>query len=239
MIINLRQICFLLTLSIQLNRFIILDNDILDYYCQIIDSFINILYSIIQSDNKINNKLSHSLIGTIIPNLYTMTLSKQLEKYIQNKHIISLILKLTNFENDEIQLNAFKILSSITTEQETKNIDTSDNIADLFIKFLNKVIDDSNQTLRFYNLLRCLKHLIQYDQIKDELTKQNGLPLIIRCATDIKFKPLQVQQPALEILFALTFNKEAYQQLVVALVDDLDFVLSRFLFFLIIRQDSF
>ncbi|CAF4746933.1 unnamed protein product, partial [Rotaria sp. Silwood2] len=44
--------------------------------------------------------------------------------------------------------------------------------------------------------------LIQYDQIKDELTKQNGLPLIIRCATDIKFKPLQVQQPALEILFA-------------------------------------
>ncbi|CAF2371582.1 unnamed protein product [Rotaria sp. Silwood2] len=75
---------------------------------------------------------------------------------------------------------------------------------DLFIKFLNKVIDDSNQTLRFYDLLRCLKH---------ELIKQNGLSLIIRCATDIKFKPLQVQQPTLEILFALTFNKEAYQQL--------------------------
>ncbi|CAF0882831.1 unnamed protein product [Rotaria sordida] len=212
-IINLRQICFLLTLSIQLNRFIILDNDILNYYCQIIDSFINILYSILQSDNKINNKLSYSLIGTIIPNLYTMTLSKQLEKYIQNKYIITLILKLTNYENDEIQLNAFKILSSLTTEQETKNIDYSNNIADLFIKFLNKVIDDSNQTLRFYNLLRCLKNLIQYDQIKDELIKQNGLPLIIRCATDIKYKPLQVQQPALEILFALTFNKEAYQPL--------------------------
>ncbi|CAF1217191.1 unnamed protein product [Rotaria sp. Silwood1] len=213
MIINLRQICFLLTLSIQLNRFIILDKDILDNYCQIIDSFINILYSLIQSDNKINNKLSYSLIGTIIPNLYTMTLSKQLEKYLQNKHIISLILKLTNFENDEIQLNAFKILSSITTEQETKNIDYSNNIANLFIKFLNKIIDDSNQTLRFYNLLRCLKNLIQYDQIKDELTKQNGLRLIIRCATDMNFKPLQVQQPALEILLALTFNKDACEQL--------------------------
>ncbi|CAF3493157.1 unnamed protein product [Rotaria sp. Silwood1] len=142
-----------------------------------------------------------------------MTLSKQLEKYLQNKHIISLILKLTNFENDEIQLNAFKILSSITTEQETKNIDYSNNIANLFIKFLNKIIDDSNQTLRFYNLLRCLKNLIQYDQIKDELTKQNGLRLIIRCATDMNFKPLQVQQPALEILLALTFNKDACEQL--------------------------
>ncbi|CAM4852151.1 unnamed protein product, partial [Rotaria magnacalcarata] len=119
----------LLTLSIQLNRFIILDKDILDDYYQIIDSFVNILYSIIQSENKTNNKLSQSLIGTIIPNIYTMTLSKQLEKYIQNKHIISLILKLTDFENDEIQLNAFKILSSITTEQETKNIVYSNTIA--------------------------------------------------------------------------------------------------------------
>ncbi|CAF3298182.1 unnamed protein product [Rotaria socialis] len=213
MLITLRQICFLLTLSIQLNRLILLDKDILDDYYQIIDSFVNILYSIIQSENKTNNKLSQSLIGTIIPNIYTMTLSKQLEKYIQNKHIISLILKLTDFENDEIQLNAFKILSSITTEQETKNIVYSNTIASLFIKFLNKVIDDSNQTLRFYNLLRSLKSLIQYDQITDELTKQNGLPLIMRCATDSKFKPIQVQQPALEILFILTFNNEAYQRL--------------------------
>ncbi|CAF4044483.1 unnamed protein product, partial [Rotaria magnacalcarata] len=117
------------------------------------------------------------------------------------------------FENDEIQLNAFKILSSITTEQETKNIVYSNTIARFFIKFLNKVIDDSNQTLRFYNLLRSLKNLLQYDQITDELTKQNGLPLIMRCATDVKFKPIQVQQPALEILFILTFNKEAYQRL--------------------------
>ncbi|CAF2102413.1 unnamed protein product, partial [Rotaria magnacalcarata] len=50
MLITLRQICFLLTLSIQLNRFIILDKDILDDYYQIIDSFVNILYSIIQSE---------------------------------------------------------------------------------------------------------------------------------------------------------------------------------------------
>ncbi|CAF1597863.1 unnamed protein product [Rotaria magnacalcarata] len=187
MLITLRQIYFLLTLSIQLNRFIILDKDILDDYYQIIDSFVNILYSIIQSENKTNNKLSQSLIGTIIPSIYTMKLSRQLEKYIQNKHIIALILKLTDFENDEIQLNAFKILSSITTEQEAKNIVYSNTIASLFIKFLNKVTEDSNQTLRFYNLLRSLKN--------------------------IKFKPIQVQQPALEILFILTFNKEAYQRL--------------------------
>ncbi len=152
-IIILRQISFLLTLSIQLNRYVILDKDIFDYYCQLIDSFINIIYSIVQSDNK----LTQSLIGTLIPNLYTMTLSNQLEKYIQNKHITSLILKLIDFDNDEIQLNACKILSSITIEQDTKNILYSNNIAKIFIQFLNKIIDDSNQTLRFNNLLQCLK----------------------------------------------------------------------------------
>lgn len=55
--------------------------------------------------------------------------------------------------------------------------------------------------------------IIHYDHIKDELTKQNGISLLLRCTTEIQFKPLQVQQPALEILLALTFNREAYRQL--------------------------
>lgn len=55
--------------------------------------------------------------------------------------------------------------------------------------------------------------MIHYDQIKEELTKQNAIPLLIRCATEMKFKPLQVQQPALEILLALTFNQDAYRLL--------------------------
>jgi hypothetical protein len=61
-LILFRQISFLLTLSIQLNRSIILDQNIYHYYCQLIDSFINILYSIIQSDNSMNNKIIQSLI---------------------------------------------------------------------------------------------------------------------------------------------------------------------------------
>jgi len=55
--------------------------------------------------------------------------------------------------------------------------------------------------------------VIHYDQIKDQLTKQNGIPLLVRCTTETKFKPLQGQQSALEILLALTFNTESYRQL--------------------------
>jgi hypothetical protein len=224
MSLALRQLCFILTLSIQQNRYANLDKQTFECYCQLIDSFINIIYLIIQTENSVTNKLAKSLLGTLTPNLYTMTLSNQLEKYLKSKHIIGLVLKLADMENDEIQLNAFRILESILTEQDTKNISYSTNIANLFIKFLTKFIDDSNQLLTFYNLLRCLNRkfnplfstisifsidLIHHDQIKDQLTKQNGIPLLLRCATETKFKPLQVQQPALEILFALTFNNEA------------------------------
>ena len=51
--------------------------------------------------------------------------------------------------------------------------------------------------------------LVQHDQIKDELTKQGMLPLLLRCAMESKFDPLKEQQPALEILLALTFNDQA------------------------------
>jgi hypothetical protein len=155
--ITLRQLCFILTLSIQYNQYINLDQQIYDDYCQLIDSFVNILYSILQTENTMNQKFTQSLLATITPNLYTMILSNQLGKYLKTKHIVSLILKLIEIENDEIQLNAFRILSMILTEQDTKIRSNSMNIVNLFLKFLNKIIDDSNQILRFSNLLHCLK----------------------------------------------------------------------------------
>jgi hypothetical protein len=55
--------------------------------------------------------------------------------------------------------------------------------------------------------------LVQHDQIKEELIKQGVLSLLIRCATETKYDPIKAQQPALEILLALTFNDEAARQL--------------------------
>lgn len=51
--------------------------------------------------------------------------------------------------------------------------------------------------------------LAQHDQIKEELTKQGMVTLLLRCATETKFNPLREQQPALEILFTLTFYDQA------------------------------
>ncbi|CAF1635126.1 unnamed protein product, partial [Didymodactylos carnosus] len=55
--------------------------------------------------------------------------------------------------------------------------------------------------------------LVQHDQIKGELVKQGGIPLLIRCITETKFDVVKVQQRALEILWAMTFNEQAADEL--------------------------
>ena len=53
--------------------------------------------------------------------------------------------------------------------------------------------------------------LVQHDQIKDEIAKQQGLPLLFRCSIEPKLlERAEGSQWALQILLALTFNQEAF-----------------------------
>ncbi|CAF5123378.1 unnamed protein product, partial [Rotaria sp. Silwood1] len=56
--------------------------------------------------------------------------------------------------------------------------------------------------------------LVQHDQIKDEIVKQQGLSLLIRRATEPELiKQDEGNKWSLEILLALTFNKEAFNNI--------------------------
>jgi hypothetical protein len=50
--------------------------------------------------------------------------------------------------------------------------------------------------------------LTQHDEIREELIKQGGQSLFLRCALEDHFNPLKAKLPALEILLALAFNKD-------------------------------
>ena len=49
--------------------------------------------------------------------------------------------------------------------------------------------------------------LAQHDQIREELIKQQGQTLFLRCALEGHFDPIKAKLPALEILLALAFNE--------------------------------
>jgi hypothetical protein len=50
--------------------------------------------------------------------------------------------------------------------------------------------------------------LTQHDEIREELIKQGGDSLFLRCALEDQFNPIKAKLPALEILLALAFNKD-------------------------------
>ena len=51
--------------------------------------------------------------------------------------------------------------------------------------------------------------MVPHDQIKEELFKQNIIPLLIRCATEQKFDPVKARQRALDLLLSFTFTDDA------------------------------
>jgi hypothetical protein len=55
-----------------------------------------------------------------------------------------------------------------------------------------------------------ISHLVltQHDQIREELIKQGGQALFLRCAIEEHYNPVKAKIPALEILLALAFSKD-------------------------------
>ena len=203
-------------------------SNIRDDYCKMIDQIVTILNSII--DTPPIDESSMALTKVLTQNLYSLTMTTDLRSYIKSKHIVPLLLKVTNIDDDTIQFHVYRILASILTEEDIKTLINPSKTANVFLRFLTNLIDDSSMIPRFHNLLRSLKSkfwrfdlfggeffvslvLIQHDQIKEELTKQDVLPLLLRCATESKFDPIHVRLAALEIVLALTFNTEAARRL--------------------------
>jgi hypothetical protein len=50
--------------------------------------------------------------------------------------------------------------------------------------------------------------LTQHDEIREELIKQGGHSLFLRCVLEEHFNPIKAKLPTLEILLALAFNKD-------------------------------
>lgn len=133
----------------------IFSSDIRQEYCRMIDQLSSILNSIIES--KKDDEITIILTQILTQCLYSLTMTNDLRTYIKNKSMVPLLLKLTNFENETIQFHVYRILAAILTEDDVKTLANPSKIANVFLKFLVNLIDDSSRAPRFSNLLRSLK----------------------------------------------------------------------------------
>ncbi|CAF0867622.1 unnamed protein product [Adineta steineri] len=157
---------------------------------------------------------SAKLHKNCIQYVYAGTLSDNTLDYLKSQKLTQTMLKLcTMYKGEaEIQFNIYRILAAIMTEDDIKRLDDPGAIAKVFLDHLREVMNWVGWEARLKNLLSSLKILLQHDQIRDEVYKQDGIPLFIECATKTKFEAL-IQQRALENLLIMSFDKNVCKNL--------------------------
>ncbi|CAF2538223.1 unnamed protein product [Rotaria sp. Silwood2] len=146
---------------------------------------------------------------TLLSTLCHLTYNIDMIVYMKNNLFLkSLLLKMSESDDSEISFNTYRILSIIMNEEDIKRLANGNKIVALFYLYFISMIDDPIQKTAFHSLLHSLKSLAQHEQIKIELINQGTIPLLIRCVIEEDFHKTKIQQYALEILLALSFNKD-------------------------------
>ncbi|CAF0750579.1 unnamed protein product [Adineta steineri] len=204
----IRHLNYFLVRPIESENVYIFSEEFYNDYCRLVSHWSLILSSILTySSDSINVK---SNIRTIIKNLYNFTLHLNVLNHMKTiPNLIPMLLQVTDIDDDEIQINAYRCLGKIMMEADIKMMTNPSKIAAVYIEFISNTIDDPYQKERFHSLLESLKNFVQHDQVKSELIEHNALPLLVKCTVENQFDPIKVQQIALEILLALSFNNDA------------------------------
>ncbi|CAF1201536.1 unnamed protein product [Rotaria sp. Silwood1] len=177
-------------------------------YCKLVWHWSSILSSILACSSCITNVKSAA--RTSVQTFYNFTLHSNVLNFMKTiPSLISMLLKVTDLDHDEMQLNAYRCLGKIMIEADIKTMTKPSKIAAVHIEFLKDTINDWKQSERFYSLLESLKSFVQHDQVKIELIKQEVLPLLVTCFLENPSESIKVQLVALEILFALSFHELA------------------------------
>ncbi|CAF4005132.1 unnamed protein product, partial [Rotaria sp. Silwood2] len=108
-----------------------------------------------------------------------------------------------NGSNEQIQLKAIELTSLLVEEEEFRKENNTERVTDLFIKNF-KVAAEDGEISQANGVLTGLRDLVQNEDVKEELIKQNALPSIIEFAKENNDDAI-----ALEIVYAMTFNNEA------------------------------
>ncbi|CAF3556665.1 unnamed protein product [Rotaria sp. Silwood1] len=142
--------------------------------------------------------------------IYTMTFLPELRDKLKENNTVPVLIKLTQANFDKTQFHTYRALAAILTDNDIKQLANPAQITTVFITYLKKSIDGVGLKQRLENSLLSLKILIQHDQIKEEFVRQkDGIPILVRCATETQFDGTKVQLRALKILMSLTFNNDA------------------------------
>jgi len=139
---------------------VITGDDTRNEFQQIADTIKRILLNINQSNPVIIDQAAIPLVQNLLSILFYFTLESDLATYLKGLQLVNLmneIIRISNNDN-EIHLQAYRILAVIMAEEDLKQLQNSSRIATVFITFIKDVIDGGvPYEARLHNILRSLK----------------------------------------------------------------------------------
>jgi len=152
----IRHLNYFLVRPMESDNLNILSDEFYHDYCKLIVHWSLILSSTLaHTSNKINAKFTTRII---VQNLYNFTLHINVLNFMKTiPNLIPMLLKITDVDHDEMQLNAYRCLGKIMTETDIRTIANPDKIVAVYIDYITNTIDDPKNAERFYSLLESLK----------------------------------------------------------------------------------
>jgi hypothetical protein len=139
---------------------IITSDDTRNEFQQIADTIKRILLAIIQSNPDTINSAAILLVQILLIILFYFTLDSGVVVYLKSLELVNMMTELirTSNNDNEIHLQAYRILAVIMAEADLKQLQNSNRIATVFITFIKDTIDAGiSHEARFHNSLRSLK----------------------------------------------------------------------------------
>jgi hypothetical protein len=141
---------------------VITSNDTRQEFQQIADTIKSILLAVIQSNPETIDPNAIPMLQTLLIILFYFTLDSGTVIYLKSLQLVNMLFDLIRTSNDdnEIHLQAYRILAVIMAEADLKQLKNSNRIASVFITFIKETIDAGvSYEARFHNSLRSLKGL--------------------------------------------------------------------------------
>ena len=152
----LRHLNFILVRPIEWETAKISSQEFYDDYCKLVSQW-SLFLQVITSNSSDEFKFT-SIARFIVQDLYNFTLNANVLNFMKSiSNLIPNLLKITDVQQDETQLNAYRCLGKIMIEEDIKTMANPSKIAKIYVKFISNTIDDSKKKVRFYSLLNSLK----------------------------------------------------------------------------------
>ncbi|CAF2965236.1 unnamed protein product [Rotaria sp. Silwood2] len=181
----------------------------------IIDDILCILNteSLIESVHQ-HSQLFHVDVGVIawsLTLLYNLMFDKDLFKKLKEKNTLRICEQLHTAKDDTIHFTSQNLIT-LLNQEEVDEIQDPHRFTRGYLYYIKNTLGQPNQTfhgIQLESTLKTFETISQNENIQEEIVNdEQGIQLLAECVCDPKLNEKTVQQPAMRIIFTISFVGE-------------------------------